>query len=46
MSNARLDILAQALCLPEYPSRFRATGVNHRDYFPPKKRYTQQDKTH
>ncbi|QCE06717.1 sentrin-specific protease 2 [Vigna unguiculata] len=26
MSNARSDILAQALCVPEYPSRVRATG--------------------
>jgi len=45
MSNARSDILAQALCVPEYPGRVRATGfgVSHKDYFPPKKRYTQQD---
>jgi len=43
MSNARSDILAQALCIPEYPGRVRATrfGVTHTDYFPPKKRYTQ-----
>ncbi|QCE03845.1 putative transposase [Vigna unguiculata] len=44
MSNARSNILAQALCVLEYSGRVRATGfgVSHKDYFPPKKRYTQQ----
>lgn len=45
MSDTRSDILSQALCLPEYPGRVRAMGfgVNHKDYFSPKKRYTQED---
>ena len=45
ISDARSDILSQALCLPEYPGRVRAVGfgVTHKGYFPPKRRFTQQE---
>jgi len=34
------------LCLLEYAGRVRAMGfgVNHKDYFQPKKRYTQKER--